>query len=211
VGYTPWTTSFVNGGFIAVRHGGAFQTYDYAPSPAAEHLVELAQTSGLFFVRGVATLAGDLVLTLHSIAGLEVGQALTILEAESLLEEFGSIDLSRLPAGVSVDVRYTATAVMVDILAIPLLGDMDGSGAVNNNDIGAFVMALADPVGYEATYGLDRDLVGDIDGSGAFNNNDITPFVTLLTTGSYPQAVPEPAALSLLVLGGLAFLRRRSR
>jgi len=62
-------------------------------------------------------------------------------------------------------------------------GDMDGSGAVNNDDITPFVLALADRDAYVATYGLDPDVVGDIDGSGALNNNDITPFVELLTGG----------------------------
>jgi len=72
-----------------------------------------------------------------------------------------------------------------------LLGDMDGSGAVNNNDISPFVLALTDRTTYQASFGLDPDVVGDIDRSGALNNNDITPFVELLTSG--PQAVPEPA------------------
>jgi len=69
-----------------------------------------------------------------------------------------------------------------------LLGDMDGSGAVNNNDISPFVLALTDRPTYEATYpGIDADVVGDIDGSGTLNNNDITAFVQLLTGGG-PQA-----------------------
>jgi len=90
-----------------------------------------------------------------------------------------------------------------------LLGDMDGSGAVNNNDITPFVLALADRPAYVALYpGIDADVVGDIDGSGALNNNDITGFVNLLA--GWPQAVPEPAALGMLCLGiaGLVVKRR---
>jgi len=98
--------------------------------------------------------------------------------------------------------------VVLTVVSEPvLIGDMDGSGAVNNNDISPFVMALTDRPTYVATYGLDPDVVGDIDGSGQLNNNDITPFVNLLTGA--PQAVPEPAPIVLLGLGGLAVVRGR--
>jgi len=107
------------------------------------------------------------------------------------------------------DLKMLALAHGYDVVLPVILGDMDESGSVNNNDITPFVMALTDRATYIATYGLDPDVVGDIDGSGALNNNDITPFVNLLTGG--PQVLPEPGALWLLALGGLATIRRRRK
>ena len=99
-----------------------------------------------------------------------------------------------------------AWSVMTDLYSPLILGDLDGDGAVNNNDITPFVLALTDLPAYHALYGLYGEAAGDIDQDGALNNNDITPFVALLTGGT---AVPEPASLAALGLGGLALIRRR--
>jgi len=137
--------------------------------------------------------------------GLAEGAIVTLTPAGQV--QSGTAVISYI-GGDGNDITLTDFAVTLNWI----LGDMDGSGAVNNNDITPFVLALTDRATYLATYpGIDPDVVGDIDASGALNNNDITPFVTLLTTGSYPQAVPEPATMALLTLGGLALLRRRSR
>lgn len=90
-----------------------------------------------------------------------------------------------------------------------LLGDMNGDGAINSDDVNPFTLALADPNAYVALYGLNPVVTGDADGSGLFNSDDINPFVALLTGG---QAVPEPSMAPLLVLclAGIVHRRRKA-
>lgn len=65
-----------------------------------------------------------------------------------------------------------------------VIGDANGDGVFNNNDIEPFVLALIDMVAFEATYpGVDVDQALDFDGDGVFNNNDIEGFVTALLGG----------------------------
>lgn len=64
------------------------------------------------------------------------------------------------------------------------LGDANGDGSFNNNDIEPFVMALINRPMFESTYpSVDLDTVMDFDGDGAFNNNDIEGFVSQLIGG----------------------------
>lgn len=110
----------------------------------------------------------------------------------------------------------------VATLCLPqLLGDLNGDDLVNNQDIAPFVLALTDPAAFALAYpNVNLLAVGDINGDQSFNNQDIAPFVSLLTgqgnqLGINEQtalnAIPEPASLGMLAIGGLMLLRRVRR
>jgi Concanavalin A-like lectin/glucanases superfamily len=98
------------------------------------------------------------------------------------------------------------------ILASTLVkGDMNNDSAVDNEDISGFVLALIDLDAYQTSTGLTDGVArGDINNDAALDNEDIGPFVTLLLGGG-AAAVPEPASVVLLVLGGAGVLRIRRR
>ena len=89
-----------------------------------------------------------------------------------------------------------------------VLGDLNGDGALTNDDISLFVQALTDAPGYAAAFpGLDPNELGDFTGDGILNNADIQGFVDALDP--FGGVVPEPTSLALLGLGGLLATRRR--
>jgi hypothetical protein len=64
------------------------------------------------------------------------------------------------------------------------LGDLNCDGAVNFDDIDPFVLALADPVGYQAAYPNCDVNLADCNDDGVVNFDDIDAFVALLSGGS---------------------------
>ncbi len=63
----------------------------------------------------------------------------------------------------------------------PLTGDLNCDGSVDFGDINPFVLALADPAGWQAAYPNCPPENGDINLDGSVDFGDINPFVTLLT------------------------------
>ncbi|MBL8878003.1 MAG: hypothetical protein JNG88_02695 [Phycisphaerales bacterium] len=81
--------------------------------------------------------------------------------------------------------RAAPTAMHAAALALApfVRGDVNCDGYLNNFDIDPFVMALADPDAYRATYSNCDLASADINGDGAVNNFDIDAFVECLGAG----------------------------
>jgi len=102
----------------------------------------------------------------------------------------------------------------LEILTAPLLGDLNGDGQVNVDDVNPLVQALSDRAAYESNgYPVDVDLVGDLNGDGRFDLGDIGPFSALLapTGAGSGQAIPEPSGLTLVLFVLLAAMGSRPR
>jgi len=95
-----------------------------------------------------------------------------------------------------------------------VVGDMDGDGDTDFDDIDPFRIGLANPASYAATYLVPAQLRGDTDGDGDLDFDDISGFVALLAGGSLgasAHGVPEPAsgALVAIAMAGVIMVRRR--
>jgi len=95
-----------------------------------------------------------------------------------------------------------------------VVGDMDGDGDVDFDDIDDFVLGLTNAAGYEAIFGVPPSLRGDTDGNGELDFDDISGFVGLLSNrgstaaralGADVHTVPEPATLFLAMLACCLF------
>ena len=147
--------------------------------------------------------------------------ASSILFELDLLDD-GTVEASRVistPAGAGIPydvVRFGGPSnlsssggggsfdnLLLAILA-STIGDMDGDGDIDFDDIDDFVLGLNEPAAYEDIYGVGPAVRGDTDGDGDQDFDDIQGFVDLLNGGvggDEAQAVPEPATLVLLLTG----------
>lgn len=119
----------------------------------------------------------------------------------------------RLPSQTDV-LAIASAARWADIAFVShVLGDMDGDGDLDFDDVEAFVLGLNHPDEFEVMYGLAPVLRGDMDQNGTFDFDDIALFSAVFGEPPAAQAVPEPASLALLVIaiGLIAPPRARGR
>jgi prepilin-type N-terminal cleavage/methylation domain-containing protein/prepilin-type processing-associated H-X9-DG protein len=181
----------------------------------SETLIEISGTSGnphdMVIISGEATLDG--VLRIDGIDGYQpqVGDTFTILTSGLRAEESVFADVQAVRAGdVIMWPCYDGGNVVV---TGELVGDMDLSGVIDVDDIPFFAFALRDNEGYDDALLCTEFEVADMDGNSRVDFGDIHLFATKVQqsgTASMAEvlvaihaalAVPEPTALSLLLLG----------
>jgi hypothetical protein len=77
-----------------------------------------------------------------------------------------------------------------DLPSLYMLGDLDCSGAVNSDDINPFVLAVSDPVAYQAAFPACDVNLADCNDDGWVNFDDINAFVALLAGGQRSTGAP---------------------
>lgn len=157
-----------------------------------------------------AELHGTLKLVNSIGQALSVGNIVTILTADGLADEFDTVTGRHIGNGLYFEDTYIGSDVILEVQQA-VLGDMQGDGAINTEDINAFILALTNPVRFAATHPeLYADVSGDVNNDGVLNTQDIETFVAMLTGAGKSGVIPEPTPLSMLLLGFSAAGRRRS-
>jgi hypothetical protein len=128
-------------------------------------------------VTGNAVLDGTLKLDVTGGFPLTVGDTFVVMTYASHTGTFSAIDAPCMPAGEILQVSELDTSVVVRV-SDALIGDADCDCALSFLDLDAFILALMDPIAYQATYtncvGLDSV---DMNGDASVNGLDIQPFV----------------------------------
>ena len=115
----------------------------------------------------------------------------------------GPVDLEISYGGESVLIGDVAVDQTFAYTVFPLDGDVNGDGFVGGADLTQVIY------NWGMTGASHAD--GDLNGDGTVSGPDYTEIVTSWGNGSPPEPgpIPEPATLSLLLLGCLTLIRRR--
>ena len=183
-------------------------------------------------VTGALSLAGTLTVNLTNGFTPMLGNSFDILDWGTHTGKFSTVDLPALSTGLAWSTLHfgdNGTLAVVDQNLVP--GDLNHDLQVTVADISALMTALSNLNGFETSRGITTNAqllqVADINGDGVVNNLDLQSLISEEANsiigsvviggsgsgGATLVAVPEPASISLLFLGGIAALlvhRRRT-
>ena len=111
-------------------------------------------------------LSGTLEVSLSGGFTPQVGDTFTIITAGDAVS--GMFETTNLPAGFSWDVDYFASSVRLEVTGLGLVGDFDGDGTLDCDDINL--------LNTEAVMG-GHNLSYDLDGNGQVNHGDVTMWI----------------------------------
>jgi len=159
-------------------------------------------------VAGVLTLGPNSVLDVSLIDGYIPGEGTTydLLDFNSIAGTFGTINLPLLGGGLTWDTSNLLTTGVLAVSGDLLVGDLDGDGFVGIVDLN-LVLSVWNTDG-------TLDPRADVNGDGFVGIDDLGAVLGNWNGGTPPgealAAIPEPASLSLLSIGGAVLLRRRA-
>jgi hypothetical protein len=162
----------------------------------------------------------NLDLKLYSASGFTLGSMLdsSVSTVDNIQHTYFSSNTTSLRAGrYALEVSSPSAGTNYGLAWLSnsfRLGDMNGDGYVDGDDIAGFVLGMTNPAAYLAMYPTLTNYVarGDINGDGYYDGDDIAGFVALLVSGGSPAvAVPEPSTVVLMALGTLGIVASRVR
>ncbi|MCA9236036.1 MAG: DUF1559 domain-containing protein [Planctomycetales bacterium] len=190
----------------------------------AETVIEISGNAGnphdLIAVTGNALLDGTLRINAIDGYAPAAGETFTVLTSANLNSTlFADVQAARVGDVILWPSYQSASLLVIG----QLVGDMDLSGVVDENDISLFAFALRDNEGYDDALFATEHEVADVDGNGSVDFGDLAPFAAKVSANSplspaeallaiqASLAAPEPGAGGLLLLGVAIVCMRRRR
>jgi len=185
---------------------------DYMQSSSSTLGIELDPTNALCdsLAAGAITLAGTLDVTALS-EGFASGQIFDILDWETLIGTFATVNLPVLPGSLSWDQSNLYVDGTLSIIGgDPIPGDATGDNMVDEAD----AKRLAQYWGTDTKDpGLTWWQMGDFDGNNVVDARDAAILAAHwgLSGATEAAGVPEPGSLAMLLAGVVGLLARRRR
>jgi T5SS/PEP-CTERM-associated repeat protein len=166
IGQGNVTGDVFNAGILRVGNPigvlGITGDFDQSAALGGATIVEVGAASDALVVNGAAILGGRLTVSLASGFTPTPGQEFTVLAATTRTGEFQTLQLPAETGGLTYDIEYRGASVVLVVGGSPLIGDLNGDGAVDGADLGLFLGDWGELGG-----------PSDLDGDGVVGGSDL--------------------------------------